>query len=87
MEIDQGIVRVEVVMIKLKIKRRSYLQYSEVFQYTVHHVFLRQLFKLVNKIDHVLAHWGFVDSVDKPTVFIVSKLSLQQRNGKKFNSI
>lgn len=59
--------------------RVTNLQYGEVFQYTVHHVFFRQLLELVNEVYHVFTHWRSVNSVYKPAVFIVTKLSLQEK--------
>lgn len=61
----------------------TYLKNCEVLQHTVHHVLFRQLFKFVNKIDHVFAHWGPVNAVNKPTVFEVAKFSLKERRKKK----
>ena len=51
-----------------------YLQYSEVLQNTVHHVFLWKVFQSMYKTDHVVTHWRAVDtkyksSVVKPGVF------------------
>lgn len=62
-----------------KNNRVTNLQYGEVFQYTVHHVFFRQLLELVNEVYHVFTHWRSVNSVNKPAVFIVTKLSLQEK--------
>lgn len=41
-----------------------YLQDSEVFKNTVHHVLLGQVFELMDEVDHVLAHGGAVDPVN-----------------------
>lgn len=63
---------------QFKSEMATYLQYGEVFQYAVHHVFFRQLFELVNKVYHVFTHWRSVNAVYKPAVFIVTKLRLQK---------
>lgn len=41
-----------------------YLQDSEVFENTVHHVLFRQMFEFVDKVDHVFAHRRAVDPVN-----------------------
>lgn len=43
---------------------RHHLQDSEVFKNTVHHVFFRQVFEFVDKVDHVFAHRRAVDPVN-----------------------
>lgn len=49
--------------------RETHQQNSEVLQHAVHHVFLRQVFELVDEVDHVFAHRRTTDSVDKTPVF------------------
>lgn len=57
----------------------SYLQDGEVFQHTVHHILLRQMLELVNEVDHVLAHRGSMDAVNKTTIFKPCILRLPKR--------
>lgn len=49
--------------------RRPHQQNREVLQHAVHHVFLRQVFELVDEVDHVFAHRRAADSVDEAPVF------------------
>lgn len=55
----------------------GYLQDSEVFKNTVHHVFFRQMFEFVDKVDHVLAHRRAVDPVNALSSLQASVLRLQ----------
>lgn len=41
-----------------------HLQYSEVFENTVHHVLFRQVLEFLDKVDHVFAHGRAVDPVN-----------------------
>ena len=54
--------------------RVYYLEDGEVFQHTVHHVFLRQVLELQDEVDHVLAHGAAVELVDVSSVLIASVL-------------
>ena len=47
----------------------GYLEHSEIFQHTVHHVFFWQVFQLVDEVDHVFTHGGAVDTVDEAPIF------------------
>lgn len=53
----------------LSVSVAHHQQNCEVLQHTVHHVFLRQVFQLVDEVDHVFTHGRTADSVDKPSVF------------------
>lgn len=53
-------------------------QNSEVLQHTVHHVFLRQVFELVDEVDHVFTHRRAADSVDEAAVFKPRVLRLKE---------
>lgn len=53
-------------------------QNSEVLQHTVHHVFLRQVFELVDEVDHVFTHRRAADSVDEAAVFKPRILRLKE---------
>lgn len=55
----------------------GYLQDSEVFKNTVHHVFFRQMFEFVDKVDHVLAHRRAVDPVNALSSLQAGVLRLQ----------
>lgn len=52
----------------LKKKAFKYLQDGKVFEDTVHHVLFGQVFELVDKVDHVLAHGRPMDAVDETAV-------------------
>lgn len=56
-----------------------YLQDSEVFKNTVHHVFFRQMLEFVDKVDHVLAHRRAVDPVNALSSLQAGVLRLQHR--------
>merc|ERR1712117_98775 len=45
------------------------LEDCEVFQDTVHHVLLGEMFEFENKVDHVFTHRGAVEFVNKPSSF------------------
>lgn len=60
-----------------------YLQDGEVFKNTVHHVLLRQVFELVDEVDHVLAHGRAVDSVDALSSLQAGVLRLSRKQTKK----
>lgn len=53
-----------------------YLQYGEVLEDAVHHVLLGQVFELVDKVDHVLAHGRTMDAVDEAAILQASVLRL-----------
>ena len=57
----------------------THLQYCEVFQHTVHHVFLRQVFQFVDKVDHVFTHGRSVDAVHETTILKPRVLCLQSQ--------
>lgn len=50
----------------------TYQQDSEVLQNAVHHVFLRQVFELVNEVDHVLTQRRAIYFVHKSAVLELS---------------
>ena len=56
--------------------RVYYLEDGEVFQHTVHHVFLRQVLELQDEVDHVLAHGAAVQLVDVAAILITGVLRL-----------
>lgn len=56
-------------MKKLEMKRYFYLEDCKVFQDTVHHVLLGEVFEFENKVDHVFTHRGAVEFVNKPSSF------------------
>ena len=62
----------------------SHQQNSEVLQYAVHHIFLRQVFELVDEVDHVFAHRRTTDSVDKSPILKprVLRLPKKEREGR-----
>ena len=60
-------------------ENRTHLQYCEVFQHTVHHVFLRQVFQFVDKVDHVFTHGRSVDAVHETTILKTRVLCLQSQ--------
>ncbi len=47
----------------------SYLENGEILEYTVHHVLLGQVLQLEDEVDHVLAHRGPVQLVQKSPAF------------------
>lgn len=55
----------------------EYLQDGEILQDAVHHVLLREMLEFVDEIDHVFAHGGAVDAVDKAAVLQPRVLCLQ----------
>ena len=46
----------------------SYLKDGEVLENAVHHVLFGQVFELVNKVDHVLAHGRTMDAVNETAI-------------------
>lgn len=54
-----------------------HLQNSEVFKNTIHHVFFRQMFEFVDKVDHVFTHRGAVDPINAFSSFQTCVLCLQ----------
>ena len=53
-----------------------YLENCEVFQHTVHHVFLGQTLELEDEVDHVLAHGAAMELVDEATALELGVLGL-----------
>jgi hypothetical protein len=51
-----------------KTKQFKYLQDGKVLEDAVHHVLFWQVFELVDKVDHVLAHGRPMDAVDEASV-------------------
>lgn len=59
-----------------------YLQDGEVFQHTVHHVFLWEVFELVYKVDHVLAQWRAMDSKHIAAILEACILRLERERSR-----
>lgn len=55
----------------------EYLQDGEILQDAVHHVLLREMLEFVDEVNHVFAHGGAVNAVDKAAVLQPCILCLQ----------
>jgi len=60
----------------LRISIRHHLEYGEVLEDAIHHVFLGEMLEFVDEIDHVLAHGRAVDAVDEASVLEARVLGL-----------
>ena len=52
------------------------MEYGEVLEDAIHHVFLGEMLEFVDEIDHVLAHGRAVDAVDEASVLEARVLGL-----------
>ena len=46
----------------------THLEDGEVLEYTVHHVFLWEVFQSVDEADHVITHGRAIDAEHKPSI-------------------
>ena len=62
-----------------------YLENGEVFQDTVHHMFLREFHQAMYEVNHNVAHWRTIDSVHKLVLIkpCILSLNMKKKNQKK----